>query len=235
MKQLLSALIFIFISASVFAQTDDNEIFIEQTGDTLTLFIEQEGEGNKIGLDDFSTTSSTMAITGTNLSFDIDQIGNNNLLFGGVTSSSSQYNLLFTGDSNSFDWSIGALGGAESTTFDVDFTGSTNTVDFDQGSVADGDRLDLDLILLGSSNVFNIDVESTDAIWNFDISGSYADINTEQSDGVDHKIDFILDGDNADIDIIQTNGTCPVALSCSGIIYMDVTSDNATITILQED
>ena len=193
MKQLLSALIFIFISASVFAQTDDNEIFIEQTGDTLTLFIEQEGEGNKIGLDDFSTTSSTMAITGTNLSF------------------------------------------AESTTFDVDFTGSTNTVDFDQGSVADGDRLDLDLILLGSSNVFNIDVESTDAIWNFDISGSYADINTEQSDGVDHKIDFILDGDNADIDIIQTNGTCPVALSCSGIIYMDVTSDNATITILQED
>ena len=47
--------------------TDDNEINIDQTGDTLTLFIDQYGYGIKIGLDDFSSSSSPMSVTGTSL------------------------------------------------------------------------------------------------------------------------------------------------------------------------
>lgn len=235
MKKLISALFFMLLSASVFSQSDDNEIFIEQSGDTLTLYIEQDGEGNKIGANDFTGTAADMVITGANLTFDIDQLGNNNLLFGTLTSASSTYNLLFTGDSNSLDWLIGNLGTAESTTFDLNITGSSNTLDFDQGSVANADFLDFDLAVIGSSNVFDIDVESTNSVWNFDITGGSSNINTEQSDGSDHEINLILDGDTADIDITQTNGTCPVAASCSSIVNLDVTSDNATIQILQED
>jgi len=76
MNKLIS--IALLLSTSfVFAQaTDDNEILIEQSGDTLSLYIDQIGFGNKIGGSDFSSTSSDMIITGTSLNFDLDFLGN---------------------------------------------------------------------------------------------------------------------------------------------------------------
>ena len=69
------------------AASDDNEINIDQTGDTLTLYIDQVGYGNKIGLDNFASSSSATPIVGTSLTFNIDQIGNENLLYGSLTAS----------------------------------------------------------------------------------------------------------------------------------------------------
>lgn len=216
--------------------SDDNEINIEQSGDTLSIYIDQVGYGNKIGLDDFSTSSSATPITGSSLTFDIDQIGNENLLFGELTSDSSTYNLIWTGDSNSWDWKIGDVGSSDSTTIDVSITGDSNTMDFDQGSVASAERLDLDLTLVGSSNAFDVDVETDDATWNFDILGSSNDINTLQNDGYYQTLTVELEGDNADIDINQISGTCPEGItSCKGIVTLDVTSDDAIIQINQKD
>ena len=217
--------------------SDDNEINIEQSGDTLSIYIDQVGYGNKIGLDDFSTSSSATPITGSSLTFDIDQIGNENLLFGELTSDSSTYNLIWTGDSNSWDWKIGDVGSSDSTTIDVSITGDSNTMDFDQGSVASAERLDLDLTLVGSSNAFDVDVETDDVTWNFDILGSSSnDINTLQNDGYYQTLTVELEGDNADIDINQISGTCPEGItSCKGIVTLDVTSDDAIIQINQKD
>ena len=77
MNKILS-LVLLMSSTFVFAQaTDDNEVMITQTGDTLKLYIDQIGFGNKIGLDDFSSGSgSNMTITGQSLDFNIDMIGN---------------------------------------------------------------------------------------------------------------------------------------------------------------
>ncbi len=107
MKKLIS--IALLLSTSyVFAQaTDDNEIKITQSGDTLELYIDQIGFGNKIGGDDFSSGSSAMVITGSSLEFDLDFTGNQNILFGPVVADSSYYKLDFTGDSNEVDWNIG--------------------------------------------------------------------------------------------------------------------------------
>ena len=92
----------------VFAQaTDDNEIKITQSGDTLELNIDQIGFGNKIGGDDFSSGSTAMSIIGSSLEFDLDFTGNQNILFGPVKADSSTYKLDFTGDSNEIDWNIG--------------------------------------------------------------------------------------------------------------------------------
>ena len=225
------------LSSFVYAgASDDNEINIEQSGDTLTIYIDQVGYGNKIGLDDYSVSSSATPITGTSLTFDIDQIGNGNLLFGTVTSNSSTYNLIWTGDSNSWDWNIGVVGSSDSTAIDVDMTGDSNTMDFDQGSAASAERLDMDLTLVGSSNVFDVDVETDDVTWDFDILGSSNDINTLQNDGYYQTITVEFDGDGADIDINQISGTCPQGItSCKGIVTLDVTSDNATIQINQKD
>jgi hypothetical protein len=235
-KKLLG-LSLVLISGFAFAQaTDDNEINIEQVGDTLTLYVDQYGYGNKIGADDFSSSSSAMVITGSTLTFNIDQIGNQNLLFGPLTADSSTYNLLFTGDSNKWDWNIGYVGSSDSSAMDVDITGDSNIMDFDQGYNASAERLDFDLTIIGDSNVFDVDIDVDDAIWNFDITGGSNDINTMQKDGGEQEINLTLDGSSADIDINQLSGTCPTGVTtCNGIITLDVDSENATIQINQKD
>ena len=231
----------VFMSTSyVFAQaTDDNEIKITQSGDTLELYIDQIGFGNKIGGDDFSSGSTAMAITGSSLEFDLDFAGNQNILFGPVTADSSVYKLDFTGDSNEIDWNIGYIGSSDSSDINFDVTGDSNTFDLDQGYTVSAERLDADLILIGSSNVFDLDFESDDNVWNFDITGDSNNINTLQNDGA-QNLELTLIGDSADIDINQISGTCAAGagVGCAtpnANIVLDVTSDNAIITINQKD
>jgi hypothetical protein len=239
MKKLIS-LILLMSTSLVFAQsTDDNEIKITQTGDTLKLYVDQIGFGNKVGGDDASSGSlSAMSITGSSLEFDLDFVGNNNVLFGPVVSDSSVYKLDFTGDSNEVDWNIGYIGSADSSDINFDVTGSSNTFDLDQGYAFSAERLDADLILIGSSNVFDIDWESDDVVWNFEVTGDSNNINTLQNDEA-HSLTVDLTGDSADVDINQISGTCPTgATGCSspaGIIVLDVTSDNAVIQLNQKD
>ena len=218
------------------AASDDNEINIDQTGNTLTLYIDQVGYGNKIGLNNFETSSAATPITGTSLTFNIDQLGNENLLYGTLTANSSTYNLSWTGDSNVLDYLIGDTGSSDSTTMDITMTGDSNTIDFDQGSVASSERLDFDLSVLGSTNVFDIDIETDDVTWNWDITGDDNDIKSLQNDGFYQTQTVEFDGDNANIDINQLSGTCPTGIStCKGINTLDITSDNAVIQINQKD
>lgn len=237
MRNIFLGLTLLFSTSLVMAQaTDDNEINIEQDGDTLTLYIDQYGYGNKIGLDNFSSSSSAMPIVGTSLTFNIDQIGNENLLFGEIDADSSTYNLLFTGDSNVWDWNIGDTGTSDDSTYDVDITGDSNTMDLDQGFNASAERLDFDLTLVGSSNIFDIDIDVDDAVWNMDITGDSNNINTLQKDGAEHEINMTHVGSSADIDINQISGTCPTGITtCNGIITLDIDSDNAVIQINQKD
>lgn len=218
------------------AASDDNEINIDQTGNTLTLYIDQVGYGNKIGLNNFETSSAATPITGTSLTFNIDQLGNENLLYGTLTANSSTYNLSWTGDANVLDYLIGDTGSSDATTMDITMTGDSNTIDFDQGSVASAERLDFDLSVLGSTNVFDIDIETDDVTWDWDITGDDNDIKSLQNDGFYQTQTVEFDGDNANIDINQLSGTCPTGIqTCKGIITLDITSDNAVIQINQKD
>ena len=241
MKKLIS-LILLLSTGFVFAQaTDDNEIKITQSGDTLKLYIDQIGFGNKIGGDNGSSgsVSSAMAITGSSLEFDLDFVGNNNALFGPVIADSSIYKLDFTGDSNSIDWNIGYVGSADSSDINFDVTGSSNIFDIDQGYVASAEFLNADLIVLGGSNVFDIDWEADNLTWNLDITGDSNNINTLQNDASDSVLNFTLTGDSADVDINQLTGTCASNnVACSSPISsidLNVTSDNAVIQINQKD
>jgi hypothetical protein len=237
MNKYIFAMAGLMLTSFAYGQaTDDNEINIDQTGDTLTLYIDQVGYGNKIGLNDFSSSSSATPIVGSSLNFNIDQIGNENLLYGSLTASSSTYNLMWTGDANVLDYLIGDVGSSDSTTMDVTMTGDSNTIDFDQGSVASAERLDFDLTVLGSSNVFDLDIETDDVTWNWEITGDSNNILSKQNDGFYQEQTVELNGDNANVDIYQLSGTCPTGVSsCKGIITLDITSDNATIQINQKD
>ena len=238
MKKLIS-FILLLSTTTIFAQsTDDNEIIITQTGDTLKLYIDQEGFGNKIGGNNFQSTGTAMLITGATLEFDLDFTGNSNILFGPVTADNSTYKLDFTGDSNIIDWSVGGTGSSDDSDINFGVTGSSNTFDLDQGTQFSAERLNADLIVIGSSNVFDVDWESDDVVWNWDITGASNNINTLQKDGA-NEMTVELNGDSADVDINQLSGTCAASgTGCAtpnAIITLDITSDNSTIQINQKD
>jgi len=229
------AVICLGISSWASAQSaTDNEILIEQVGDTLNLTINQQGYGNKISGD--STQGTDLVITGSSLTIDVDQIGNSNNFYGPITADNATLDWLFTGDSNVWDNLIGSMGSADSADIFVDVTGDSNTFDFDLGSVTSAERLDMDLTLLGSSNVFDIDIEVDDATWNFDITGDSNNFLTSQTDGAYHFIKMIHAGDSGDFDIIQSSGTCPTGVtSCYSHIDLDIDSENATVQITVTD
>ena len=203
------------LTGFVSAGADDNEIWLQQSGDNLVLDFTQRGYGNKVGLDDFSGTSADMILTGASINFTLVQDGDNNKLFGPFIADTSTVDLTFTGDSNSMDWNVGYQGSADNLNMLGTVTGSSNTFDIDVGYDASAEYLNWDLAVNGSSN----------------------DINTNQSDATDNKITAVLTGSTNDIDIIQKSGTtgCPSGQSCSGIIDVSFVTSNANIDIVQKD
>ena len=239
MKKLISFCLIALMSTNIlFAQaTDDNEIRIDQEGDTLTLYIDQVGFGNKVANN--SDADEKMVITGTTLTIDIDQIGNQNKLFGPLIADTSDFDLSFTGDSNVLDWNIGYQGSADDSVYDITVTGDSNTWDLDQGYQFSAERLDLDMTIIGNSNVFDLDFESDDNTFNWEITGDSNNLNVLMKDGA-HTQTVDYTGDSGDIDINQISGTCVSGAgnSCASPnakIIMDIDSDNATIQINQKD
>ena len=242
MNKILSLVLLMSTTFVFAAATDDNEVKITQVGDTLKLYIDQVGFGNKIGGNDASGgTLSSMTLTGTTLDFNIDLIGNQNLLYGPFIADTYDVILNVTGDSNEFDWNVGGSGSSDSGDMNFVITGDSNTFDIDQGATASAEFLNADLVLQSgsSSNVFDIDWESDNIVWNLDIDGSTNNINTLQNDG-EQSLTMVLDGSGADVDINQLSGTCVSGASnaCAtpnAIINLNVDSENAVIQINQKD
>lgn len=243
MNKILSLVLLLMSTPFVFAAaTDDNEVKITQVGDTLKLYIDQIGFGNKVGGNDASGgTLSSMTLTGSTLDFNIDLIGNQNLLYGPFIADSYDVILNVTGDSNEFDWNVGSSGSSDSGDMNFVITGDSNTFDIDQGATASAEFLNADLVLQSgsSSNVFDIDWEADNIVWNLDIDGSSNNINTLQNDG-EQSLTMVLDGSGADVDINQLSGTCVSGASnaCAtpnAIINLNVDSENAVIQINQKD
>ncbi len=228
----------LFTPTFMFAEaTTDNVIKLDQAGDTLTLTIDQIGYGNKLcGSIASGLCNSAMVITGTTNTINFDMIGNLNKIYGPVILDQSTLSVNMTGDSNDWDWTIGASGSADSSNLLSTWTGSSNTMNLDWGAAQSAERLDFDLDVTGSSNVFTTVIEVDDARYDVDVTGSSNDVNTSMTDGAYHKIDLELIQSSGNIDIVQSSGTCPQGVSsCHSEIIADFDSENATITINQKD
>jgi len=236
-NRLLLIMLTLGLSTTAFAGADDNEIWLNQSGTGLVLDFTQKGYGNKVGLDDFSGTSADMVLTGASNTFTLVQFGDSNKLYGPMIADSATINLTFTGNSNVMDWNIGQ-NSADSLNMLSAVTGDSNTWNIDIGAAASAEYLNYDLVVTGSSNIFTTVVDSDNAIWNWTVTGSSNDINTNQSDATDNSITAILTGSSNDIDIIQKSGSdtgCPSGQSCSGIIDVTFVTSNANIDIVQKD
>ena len=240
MKKILNKILFftLFTPTLLFAEaTTDNVIKLDQTGDTLTLTIDQIGYGNKIcGTISSGLCGTAMVITGTTNTINMDMIGNLNQIYGPMILDQSTYSVNLTGSSNIWDQTIGASGSADASNLLATWSGSSNTMNLDWGAAQSSERLDFDLDVSGSSNVFTTVIEVDDARYDVDVTGSSNDVNTNMTDGAYHKIDLELIQSSGNIDIVQSSGTCPSGVSsCHSELIADFDSENATITINQKD
>ena len=201
MMRLISLL---FISTLVFAA--DNEIYVDQSGATANIDLEQLGSGNIIGgLNSVAGTLTALDLDGISMTLDINQIGDTNKFLGDLLGDSITGFFEFDGDSNTFTIQGDPTNtyGINNSNYNVDVTGSTNTFTLDHGTSALAATLDLDWIIQGDGNTFDFDI-------NYDGGTSYVDV-----DGDSNTVNFTGSG------------------YAGGYFYLDQTGNSRTFNITQ--
>ena len=227
MKIIITYIMLMFISLSVYA----NDIYITQSGNALDLDVTQDGQNNTVG--NSSTASSVVGVT-TNLAitqvgdsnvmtFDINGAtytgtfsvtGNsNNIDFncdstaGNSSCATATASVVWVGSSNDLDIDIGETSSASTAT--VGITGASGSDSNTVATTIDGNSAILTLSINGDTNNFLIDIDGNgDSVGHTYVhthTGSIADVDITQSGIYDNMITLTTTGDNADIDINQTD------------------------------
>jgi hypothetical protein len=227
MKTIISVIMFLMMTGLSYA----NDIYVTQSGNALDLDITQDGENNTVGN---STTASASAGVTTVLNIDqvgdsnvityqiagatytgvINLQGNSNNVdlncdTGGSNSSCGTANAVinFTGSSNDIDLDIGLS--ASANTADVDLVGQSGSDSNVIAATVDGNSAILTITVNGDTNNYLIDIDGNgDSVGHTLIhshTGGIADVDIVQSGTNDNMITLTTSGDNADIDISQTD------------------------------
>ena len=227
MKKILTT-----IAASLFAfSAYANDIYVTQSGDALDLDITQDGQNNTVGASgtaSASTGSTTIldidqvggsnvltyqvngaTFTGTfNVTGDSNDIDfncdstNGNSSCGTVTAS-----ITMVGDSNDIDLDIGETSDASNSTATITSAGSddSNVI----AATIDGTSAILTITVDGSTNNWLVDIDGNGDVNGHTLihshTGGIADVDIVQSGVYDNYISLTTSGDNADIDISQTD------------------------------
>ena len=133
----------------------DNEIFMDQSGATANIDLEQQGGGNLIGgVGSVAGTLTDFDFIGTTNTLDINQIGASNLWKGDITADTYTGFFQFTGGSNVMNVVTDTTNtyGADNSNVNINVTGSSNTMTLNQATTAAAGTLDLDWIIQGSNN-----------------------------------------------------------------------------------
>jgi len=152
----------------------DNEIFIDQSGATSNLDIEQVGgSGNIIGGADATAGSMTaLDIDGGTMTLDILQKGSTNKFLGDIWADNYTGYFSFIGDTNTFNMSTDETNatGADGSNVNVQVTGNTNTMTLNHAMTALAANLDLDWTIQGDTNNITaaIDVDGATNYMNID-------------------------------------------------------------------
>ena len=200
---------FLMLFASASAFSADNEIYVDQSGATANIDIEQLGISNLIGgLSSSAGNLTPLDLDGNSLTLDINMIGNTNKFFGDIYANSFTGDYNFTGSTNTFTIQVDPSNtyGADSTDQQVDVTGSGNTFVLNQGTSALAATLDLDWVIQGSNNTITSNI-------NIDGATNYVDI-----DGSDNTLTYTGAG---------------VTASAGGYFYLDQTGGSRTFNIQQ--
>ena len=226
----------LFLSLSVYA---DNEIYVDQTGNSASIDLEQLGSSNLIGgTEATSGTMTALDLDGVSMTLDINQIGSSNIFRSDAIDGDNFTGYFeWNGDSNVMDILMNSTGliSADYVNLNIDVTGSSNDFDIAIAENSDSSYLDLDWVILGDSNILDFDIDYENAINYLDINGSSNEIDfiasgysgTTSADSGYFYLD--LDGSSNDIDITQS--------STLARDYLKIISNtsNSNICVVQND
>ena len=157
MNKLLNLVL--FLSLSVFA---DNEIYVDQSGNSASIDLEQLGSSNLItGTSGVSGTLTALDLDGVSMTLDINQIGSSNIFRSDAIDGDNFTGYFeWNGDSNVMDILMNRTGliSADYVNLNIDVTGSSNEFDIAIAENADSSYLYLDWVILGDSNVLDFDI-----------------------------------------------------------------------------
>ena len=207
-----------------------NDIYIQQSGDNLDLDITQDGQNNVAG-----NSSTAMSLTGDSMTFAISQVGDGNVIEATINGTTYTGNINLTGGLNTVDldcaasncdtvsMSIDVTGDSADVTVDLGSTADASdyvgTIDITSAatetftltvnaSAADAD-IDItnSLGTVGNTSTYTQtgDGDSAGHSLTHSHTGDGGVINMSQSGIYDNKIDVTTSGDNATIDITQTD------------------------------
>ena len=207
-----------------------NDIYIQQSGDNLDLDITQDGQNNVAG-----NSSTAMSLTGDSMTFSISQVGDSNVIEATINGTTYTGNINLTGGLNTVDldcaasncdtvsMSIDVTGDSADVTVDLGSTADASdyvgTIDITSAatetftltvnaSAADAD-IDItnSLGTVGNTSTYTQtgDGDSAGHSLTHSHTGDGGVINMSQSGIYDNKIDVTTSGDNATIDITQTD------------------------------
>ena len=228
MKKIINYIMFVMLMAiPVFA----NDIYVPQSGASLTLDVLQDGQNNTIGN---STTASTSTGASTNLN--IDQVGNSNIITYQINGASYTGVINLQGNSNNVDLNCDSTGNNSScgtANAVINFTGNSNDIDLDIGQTSAATSADVDIVgQTGSdSNVVAATVDGTSAILTITING----------DSNNYLLDIDGNGDINGHTLVHshTGGLADVDITQSGIndniINLTTSGDSHNIDIIQRD
>ena len=226
----------LFLSLSVFA---DNEIYVDQSGNSASIDLEQLGSSNLItGTSGVSGTLTALDLDGVSMTLDINQIGSSNIFRSDAIDGDNFTGYFeWNGDSNVMDILMNSTGliSADYVNLNIDVTGSSNEFDIAIAENADSSYLDLDWVILGDSNILDFDIDYENAINYLDINGSSNAIDfiasgysgTTSADSGYFYLD--LDGSSNDIDITQSSTLA------RDYLKLITNTSNSSICIVQDD
>ena len=228
MKKIINYIMFVMFMA---IPVSANDIYVTQSGASLTLDVLQDGQNNTIGN---STTASTSTGASTNLN--IDQVGNSNVITYQINGASYTGFINLQGNSNNVDLNCDSTGNNSScgtANAVINFTGNSNDIDLDIGQTSAATSADVDIVgQTGSdSNVVAATVDGTSAILTITING----------DSNNYLLDIDGNGDINGHTLVHshTGGLADVDITQSGIndniINLTTSGDSHNIDIIQRD
>ena len=228
MKKIINYIMFVMLMAIPVSAYD---IYVTQSGASLTLDVLQDGQNNTIGN---STTASTSTGASTNLN--IDQVGNSNIITYQINGASYTGVINLQGNSNNVDLNCDSTGNNSScgtANAVINFTGNSNDIDLDIGQTSAATSADVDIVgQTGSdSNVVAATVDGTSAILTITING----------DSNNYLLDIDGNGDINGHTLVHshTGGLADVDITQSGIndniINLTTSGDSHNIDIIQRD
>ena len=229
MKNLIS--IFVMLSLSVMA--DDNEIYIDQSGATANIDLEQLGDDGNIigGLESSAGNLTPLDLDGDSLTLDINQIGGSNTFLGDIWADNFTGYFNFDGSSNDFTIQVDPNNtyGADGSDVNVDVSGSNNDFTLDLATTAMASNTDLDWIVNGDGNVFDFDINYDGATNYVDVDGDSNTVNFEGSGYAGGYFYLDQTGDSRTFDIQQ--------LSTLNNDWLKIISNgsNGSVCIIQDD